>query len=769
MGYWTKYLLLRVFTMVLLLQTKVDAQAPLISYGGQKLLTKDSSFIPFAAKNKGGIIPAERYGSTNSFAGNDQIGMKEGIGIAASFQHPSKIAIDKKGNLYVSDEGNNCIRKISPDALVSLFAGSGIEGKENNSNGRMASFHGPAGIVIDMYGNLFVADTYNHQIRKISATGSVSTYAGNGHAGFADANNAMAASFSFPVDLTIDKSGNLFVVDEGNHAIRKISPAGNVSTIAGTGMAGSQDHLNGKKASFNQPNGIVMDQHENLFVVDQLNHKIRKINKEGVVNTFVGSGLAGSSDNQLGMLARFNHPRGIAIDQEGNLFVADAANQKIRKITTSGEVSSIAGSGVPGFLDNESGSLAGFYFPNGLAMDSTGKLFVTDYLNNRIRKIETNGYSIVPELLPAGIQFDYHTGVFSGKPTEININKQYTIAAYNKEGRSTDNLSLTVVSEPGNALSFDGFDDRVIIPDAEGFKTPVVTAEAWVNIRSHVAGFARIILKRNNQYMYDDSYSIGIDSLNRFTAAICSGNGKYEGQKFAFQQDTFTLGKWYFIAAVFRSDSMKLFVNGKLEQSVKTGFPLSHGKNALVLGFDERMNFSMDEMRIFNTDRSGEIENDQYNVIPITTPGLVAYYNFNSGMAGEENGLQTTLVDISGNGYNGTLVNFQPLSGKESNWVESFAMMLPKGLEATEVRQGAFTANFSKPILGEVDEYLFDLSENPQFSSFVSGYRSMPVSAQTISVVGLNSGKTYYYRVSAEKKSVTRQGRYSNTVKVAIP
>jgi sugar lactone lactonase YvrE len=752
--------------LVVLASNSLLAQAPSIVYPSQKILTLDSTIHFIIPKNNGGLVPNEIYGNTNTIAGTGVAGLINGTANKSRLNHPSKLVLDRAGNLYVSEEGNNTIRKISTEGVVTTFAGSGKEGKENHTKTLLASFHGPSGMVFDKAGNLYVADIYNHQIRKIDVTGAVTVFAGNGKPGFVNASIAQNATFAFPVDLAVDVDGNLLVADEGNNAIRKISVSGVVSTYAGTGFAGSQDDANPLKASFNQPNGIAIDKKGNVFVADQLNHRIRKISIAGVVSTFAGSGIAGSADNTVGKLANFNHPRTIAIDKLGNLFVGDVANNKIRKITETGIVTTLAGTGAAGSRDDSLGMRVGFYFPNGLTLDESGNLFVADQLNNKIRKISTNGYDISPELLPKGMFFNQRTGVFSGTALEGTVHSAYKISAYNNEGSSTSNISFTISSQPGNALSFDGFDDRVVIQDAESLNPKIVTAELWVNVRSNKRSFGRIIVKRNDMPSYDDSYSIGVDSAMRFYTSVCSGDGKVGGQRFAKQTDKFEAGKWYFVAAVFRADTMKLYVNGNLQEAVYTGFPLSRGRSGLYLGFDEELAFAIDELRIFNTDRSDKIQDDMFCEMPSSTPDLAAYYNFNSGHSGGDNTWQTSLIDLSDNRNDGVLINFKTLTGTTSNWVESYALMIPQVLEATEISKNGFTANWKALNLGVVDEYLFDLSEKADFSEYVPGYQSLKLKAVSEPIKALKPGTVYYYRVRAEKKSLSRQGGYSKTVTV---
>ncbi|HNP32351.1 MAG TPA: hypothetical protein PKN96_03570, partial [Flavobacterium sp.] len=211
----------------------------------------------------------------------------------------------------------------------------------------------------------------------------VSTFAGSGSVGSVNANGT-SASFNLPTVVTLDSSGNVFVVDRSNHKIRKITPNGDVTTFAGSGSIGSADGV-GTAASFKYPDGAVFDSHDNLFVSDQSNHKIRKITPDGTVSTFAGSGSIGAVD-AVGTAASFYYPAGMAVDADDNLYVADYGNNKIRKITPDGTVTTFAGTGVAGVAEGDV-STAQFNGATGVCVDSFGNVFVADYYNNKIRKI----------------------------------------------------------------------------------------------------------------------------------------------------------------------------------------------------------------------------------------------------------------------------------------------------------------------------------------------------------------------------------------------
>ncbi|MES2328650.1 MAG: cadherin-like beta sandwich domain-containing protein [Bacteroidota bacterium] len=424
---------------------KVEIGAPDISYTDPVTVSGVATMAPLTPSNVGGPVPALRYGQTFTFAGSGSIGaLNNASPLLATFNKPRGIAQDIAGNLFIADSANNVIRKISPTGIVSNYAGSGTAGFADSSVAAMATFRGPSGVAVDVAGNVYVADAGNNKIRKISTTGVVSTYAGSGtQSGSADNAVANLATFNRPLGLAIDERGNLYVADAGNNKIRKISTTGIVSTYAGSGtQSGSADNSVPTLATFNAPSGLAIDVMGNVFVADQGNHKIRKITPTGVVTSFAGSGT-GTVDG-VGTAASFKSPSGIAFDIAGNLFVADQGNHKIRKITPTGLVTSLAGSGTGGSADNIKGSLSSFNFPTALVVGDSGRIYVADENNHKIRRITPLGYTITPAISP-GLQFDSTTGTVSGKPVTF-APLTYAVTAYNQFGSSTDSLEIRYTS-----------------------------------------------------------------------------------------------------------------------------------------------------------------------------------------------------------------------------------------------------------------------------------------------------------------------------------
>ena len=343
-----------------------------------------------------GIVPDGVAIVSTLAGGSEKEGFADGQGSDARFSSPHEIAIDAAGNLYVADWNNRRIRKVTPKGEVSTLAGGWYDfvGGQGNS----AMFYHPQGIAIDAAGNLYVADSGEHCIRKITPKGKVSAFAGSldkyGYGGFADGQGS-AVRFRAPAGIVMDAAGNLYVTDSGNHRIRKITKRGEVTTLAGGGDHREPDFADGQgsDAWFNYPRGIAIDAVGNLYVADTWNHRIRKITPKGEVSTLAGGGSVGSKKTESdrfadgqGSDARFYAPHGIAIDASDNLYVTDRNNHRIRKVTKEGVVTTLAGGGT-GFADGE-GSTARFWGPTGIAIDAAGNLYVADEKNQLIRKIE---------------------------------------------------------------------------------------------------------------------------------------------------------------------------------------------------------------------------------------------------------------------------------------------------------------------------------------------------------------------------------------------
>jgi sugar lactone lactonase YvrE len=343
------------------------------------------SIAPDAPSN---VVAAPALVTT--LAGSGAAAFADGAGLVASFNAPVGVAVDAAGNVYVADSLNHRIRKVTPAGVVSTLAGSGAPAFAEGTGGA-ASFNTPSGVTLDSVGDVYVADTLNHRIRKVTPGGVVSTFAGSGTASHFDGTGA-GADFSSPGGVTVDSMGLLYVADTGNHRIRRVTTAGDVVSVVGgsgnptPGFADGQDSV----ALFHTPTSVAAAASGNVFIADSDNHRIRALaTNTRTVTTPAGSATATFADG-TGAAAGFDTPRGVAADATGNAYIADSLDHRIRKMTPAGQVTTIAGSGAPGFADGTV-DVARFDTPGGIAAGGVGTFYVGDTNNHRIRKIVALG------------------------------------------------------------------------------------------------------------------------------------------------------------------------------------------------------------------------------------------------------------------------------------------------------------------------------------------------------------------------------------------
>lgn len=276
------------------------------------------------------IVKIDSLGAASSLAGSGDFssiggsGYNDAVGVRARFDSPTGITIDGFGDIYVTDTGNFKIRKITPDGVVDTFS------ENNSSDDEIDKFRSPWGIAIDDFNNVYVADATNDKIFKITSDGIKTTFAGSGFEGSADGIGT-SAEFNAPLGVAIDGENNVYVTDVLNHKIRKITPNGTVTTFAGSGQQGDVDGI-GTSAEFNKPDELAIDYLGNIYVVDSGNYKIRKISPDGTVTTFAGDGKQGYIDG-LAKSARFRTIGGIAVDQSGNVYITETSSSVVRKIS----------------------------------------------------------------------------------------------------------------------------------------------------------------------------------------------------------------------------------------------------------------------------------------------------------------------------------------------------------------------------------------------------------------------------------------------------
>ncbi len=331
-----------------------------------------------------GVANAQSQVRVQTFSGSGQAGLADSNGKVGQFNRPHGLAVDAKGNIYVSDRGNHTIRIVSANGDIRTLAGSGKEGNADGV-GAAASFKQPIAVAVDRTGNVYVADRDNHVIRLIDQSGKVVTLAGTGSKGFANGPTS-SAQFNQPYGVVLSPDESiLYVADYLNHAIRAIALASKqVTTLAGSGTAGFANGV-GDKAQFNQPYNVKADVNGRLYVPDQNNHAIRRVDPDGTVSTVAGNGQSGFADGKPSD-ARFNNPTGLGVAADGTIYVSDRNNHRIRAISPAGETSMIAGDGTAGQQDGP-GQAAKFNRPIDIVLAVDGSLVVSEESNHRLRKI----------------------------------------------------------------------------------------------------------------------------------------------------------------------------------------------------------------------------------------------------------------------------------------------------------------------------------------------------------------------------------------------
>ncbi len=349
-------------------------------------------------------------GSINTIAGNGVMSYSGNGGPAlnAQMNAPEAAAMDSAGNLYVADTGNNVVRKISK-GIITNFAGNGTAGSGGDGGtATSAQLRSPQAVAVDGAGNVYIADSGNSRVRKVSLDGTISTVAGNGTPGYSgDSGAAASAQLYTPTAVAVDASGNLYIADFNNNRIRKVSSTGTISTVAGNGNSGySGDGSPATSAQINLAQGVAVDGYGNLYIGDTGNNVVRQVNASGIINTVAGNGFAGySGDGGPAAQAQLGNPSAVAVDAVGNLYVADGST-RIRKVYPNGLITTIAGNGTTGYSgDGGAATAAQLSGPSGVSLDSAGNLYVADTGNNAVRMLQPSGFGLAVAAVTNGAGF----------------------------------------------------------------------------------------------------------------------------------------------------------------------------------------------------------------------------------------------------------------------------------------------------------------------------------------------------------------------------
>jgi uncharacterized protein (TIGR03437 family) len=335
-------------------------------------------------------------GIINTFAGDSYPSFSGDTAAAvdAELHTPSDVAVDSSGNVYIADTANASIRKVTTDGLINTVAGNQTVGSTGDgAAATSASLLAPISLAVDSSGNIFILENGDAKVRKVDTKGNINTIAGTGAEGFSgDGGDPLKATMNFPTGLAIDGSGNLYIADALNLRIRKIS-SGSISTIAGNGVLSySGDGGPALSAQMNQPEGVAVDAAKNLYVADTENNVVRKISN-GIITNFAGNGTAGSGgDGGAATSAQLKAPQAVAVDAAGNVYIADSGNSRVRRVSPDGTISTVAGNGTPGYGgDGGAAASAQLYTPTAVAVDASGNLYIADFNNSRIRKVSAAG------------------------------------------------------------------------------------------------------------------------------------------------------------------------------------------------------------------------------------------------------------------------------------------------------------------------------------------------------------------------------------------
>lgn len=331
----------------------------------------------------------------NTFAGNGVVGFTGdgGQATAATTDEPEGVTVDPAGNVYISDESNNRIRKVSTSGIIKTIAGNGVAGYSGDGGqATAAAINGPDGLRLDPAGNLYIADANNERVRKVNTSGVISTLAGTGVGGYSgDGGQGSAAQLSFPTDVAADAAGNVYIADFSNNRIRKVTPAGIITTFAGNGVGGfSGDGGQATAAETGGPYGVRVDAANNVYIAEWTNQRIRKITTAGIISTVAGKGISGfSGDGGQATAAEISGPVALTFDAAGNFYIADYLNNRIRKVTVAGVITTYAGNGVGGYSgDGGPATAAEMEEPIDVEMNkTTGCLYEADWIIERVRVI----------------------------------------------------------------------------------------------------------------------------------------------------------------------------------------------------------------------------------------------------------------------------------------------------------------------------------------------------------------------------------------------
>jgi sugar lactone lactonase YvrE len=441
--------------------------------GGALALDKAGNlYVVEASNHRVRVITTD--GIIHAFAGTGVAGFSGDGGQATSAQlaSPQAVAIDSAGNVYIADGNNARVRVVTPAGVIRTVAGNGSAGFGGDGGpATSAAMNFPSGLAFDADGNLYIADNRNNRIRKMTKDGKIATIAGNGHFGLpVDKGPAINSPVFAPRGLAFDASGNLLIAETGNNDVRSVSPDGIIQTIAGGRYIFEGDGIPATASIIAGAADIAIDQSGNIYLADTWNSRVRKVSLNGTITTFAGGGGDDAPDNVPATQASILSPQGLVFDSAGNLYISDSGHNTIRKVDTNGIITTVAGNGLGGFVGDGGRAInARLSNPGGLAMDSAGNLYIADISNNRIRKVDNKG--IIQTIAGDGARlvFDGDGGpavrasLFSPQSVAVDAGGSVYVAdTYNLQVRKI-RPDGTITTIAGNGLALDGGDGGLAV------------------------------------------------------------------------------------------------------------------------------------------------------------------------------------------------------------------------------------------------------------------------------------------------------------------
>src|SRR5208282_1987439 len=421
------------------------------------------------------LAPAIKTVARNGTQGS---GGDNGPATSAQLFTPNEVAVDSAGNLYIADQSGERIRKVDTTGKITTVAGTGTAGYNgDNMAATSAELNNPAGAAVDSAGNLYIADENNNRIRKVDTSGNITTVAGTGTGGYnGDGIAATTAKIFLPYGVAVDSAGNFYIAATLNYRIRKVSAGGTITTVAGNGMLGSiGDNGPATSAELSNPEGVAVDSAGNVYIGDTFNQRVREVNvTTGTITTVAGTGGAGyNGDNMPATSADLTVPYGVVLDSAGNLYIADQGNNRIRRVDASGNITTVAGNGTAAYNgDNIAASIAEISGADGLALDSAGNLYIADYGNYRVRKVTKGAVNFGP----------VNVGANSTQNVYLSINTALTLATVGTSGDYSVQSDSCALNTPlsANTLCTLAVKFAPSAPGQRGF--PLVATDSGANL-----------------------------------------------------------------------------------------------------------------------------------------------------------------------------------------------------------------------------------------------------------------------------------------------